>query len=137
MTAPRPYSELQSLEHVYLEDTYVLRIRWADDALIFWLEAILTEQHPDYFPPKPGEQYCYRRCLLAFRHPREVQWQELDTLASADAAGETDLGNIDTFVDLGGRYHLRGGWGEVIITGPPPVLEDWPATVPDNLFRFR
>ena len=69
MTTPRPYSELQGLEHVYLEDSYVLRIRWTGDAIIFWLEAILTEHHPDYVPPKPGERYCYREKSAALSLP--------------------------------------------------------------------
>lgn len=136
VTTPQPYHHLPGLEYLYLEDSYVLRIRWADGTLIFWLEAVLTEGHPDYVPPRRGEQYCYQRCLLTFHQPDVVQWEELDTLAAKDAAGELDLGNINMFQDLDGRYLLAGGWGMVLVMGPPPV-EAWPEHDPSTLYRDR
>jgi hypothetical protein len=137
MSSPRPYHDLPGLEHIYLEDSYVLRVHWAESSLTFWLEAVLTEGHPDYTPPKPGEQYCYRRCRLSFFQPDDVRWEALDTLAAVDAAGGLDLGNIDSFQELGGQYYLEGGWGNVIVTGGRLVVEDWPEHVPDAVFSCR
>jgi hypothetical protein len=130
MHESRPYHTLPGLEHPYLEDSFVLRIWWQEDVLTFWLDAVLTPTHPEYTPPRSGrEVHCYRRCLLVFRNPDEVAWTPLDTMVSTDADGEQDLGNIDSFYEVDGRYYLEGGWGEVRITGPAPHIETWPPRI--------
>jgi hypothetical protein len=116
------YDELPGLEHLYLEDSYVLAIDENPDALHFDLEAVLTEQHPHYSPPKPDEQYSYRRVDLVFTAPKAVNWIKRIMKPFTDAGGEIDYGNIDSFTWEGDRYELSGDWGHVIIDGPPPTI---------------
>ena len=84
----------------------------------------------------------WTRRAFSERHAQGRQWlagrmRELGLLTSIDAAGEMDLGNIDVFENRSGEYHLEGNWGKVTIAGPPPVLEDWPDSIPQDLFKRR
>ena len=49
------------LAGVYLEDSWVLEVAPSDDGLALRVEAVLTPEHSCYEPPKPSEQYCYRK----------------------------------------------------------------------------
>ena len=69
-----PYYQLKGLEHVYLEDSYVLDIRTDFQSVEFSLSVVLTEQHPLYLPALPGEQYCYRSGILRFRNVERAEW---------------------------------------------------------------
>ena len=108
------YSELPGLENVYLEDSFVLDIEESSDKLVFELDAVLTPAHPSYAPPRPDEQYCYRRARLQFKTD-SVSWLARSQSRFRDAAGEEDLGNIDVFTADCGHYHLEGDWGTVEI----------------------
>ena len=48
----------------------------------------------------------------------------------ADASGEFDYGNIDSFVGCDGGYELTGDWGRVAIKGQAVdvIIEDSPFT---------
>lgn len=50
------YETIPGLEHIYLEDSWVLGVSETDSSLTFDLEAVLTEHHPDWQPPRAGEQ---------------------------------------------------------------------------------
>jgi hypothetical protein len=108
------YSKLPGLENVYLEDSFVLAIGESSDNLTFDLDAVLTPEHPSYAPPRPDEQYCYRRAKLRFSTTK-VNWLARSRTRFRDAAGEEDMGNIDIFTADGDHYHLEGDWGTVEI----------------------
>lgn len=117
------YEHLPGLEHLYLEDSWVLGVFEEPDELRFDVEAVLTEQHPDWHPPKPGEQYAYKRLALVFRRPREVVWLERMTGRPAvDATGEVDYGAFDVFTWDGSQFDLEGDWGYVRVEGDPPLV---------------
>ncbi|HZR49665.1 MAG TPA: hypothetical protein VFB06_09120 [Streptosporangiaceae bacterium] len=117
------YSELPALQSVYLEDSFVLAIEESPDELVFELDAVLMATHPSYAPPRPGEQYCFRRARLVFK-PDNVSWLARSQTRFRDASGEEDLGNIDVFTTDHHRYHLEGDWGTVDVTSsvPPEFL---------------
>lgn len=110
------YSETPDLAPYYLEDSFVLAIDENEQSLTFNLELVLTEQHPDYSPPKPGEQYCYADGLLVFNRPSNIDWISRHFRANTDAAGEEDLGNIDFLKQESDTWRLGGDWGEVRVT---------------------
>lgn len=118
-----PYYQLQGLEHVYLEDSYVLDIQTNRSSVEFSLSVVLTDQHPLYKSPLPGEQYCYRNGLLSFPNVGRVKWIEKSMMPSTDATGEVDYGNIDEFFRTDGHYYLSGDWGRLEIESSPPSLE--------------
>lgn len=113
----QPYSALPGLENVYLEDSYVLAIVEQGGVLRFDLDLVLTESHPDYRPPLPAEQYCFRRAALEFRDYVKVEWVTRSDATYTDATGETDRGNIDSLRLTAGRYDVQGDWGHVRVTG--------------------
>jgi hypothetical protein len=119
------YEDLAGFEHLYLEDSWVLAVHESEHELRFDLEAVLTEEHPEWHPPKAGEVYAYKRLAVAFREPREVTWLERATgPPSVDASGEADYGNIDVFTWEGNSFDLHGDWGHVRVEGNPPVIVD-------------
>lgn len=109
------YHKFPLLTDIYLEDSYVLAIHEDRDSVIIDLEAVLGEGHPLYEPPSIGEQYCYRRCSLAFLGVSVIEWKRKEFTQFIDASGEADLGNIDYFSMEEDSYHLEGDWGEVKI----------------------
>lgn len=111
------YENLPGLAGYYFEDSYVLGITEDESRLAFALELVLTEDHPGYQPPKPGEMYCYRRGTLTFSGYQQLEWLERTSAAYTDVTGEIDHGNIDTFVRADGTYELAGDWGRVRVTG--------------------
>jgi hypothetical protein len=116
------YEEIAGLEDVRLEDSWVLGVYESDASLSFDLETVLTERHPEWEPPKPGEMYCYRRTALIFPNVRGVEWVERGTRPATDATGEEDWGHIDTFTAEDGRYELTGDWGRVRFSSETPQL---------------
>ncbi|PFG72278.1 MULTISPECIES: hypothetical protein [Pseudomonas fluorescens group] len=111
------YYDIPSLSNIYLEDSYVLSVREGKGSLVFELEAVLTEKHPKYKKPQEGEIYCYRRVLLRFLNADSFEWLDRNFVAYADALGEFDCGNIDSFFGCEGGYELTGDWGRVAIKG--------------------
>lgn len=125
----KQYFELTGLAGLYLEDSYVLRIDERGDALIFYMEFVLTESHPEYESPKLGEQYCYRYGDITFPAVTRVAWLNRDGRKSVDADGKTDIGNIDSFYYENSTYHLEGGWGVVKIISALPQVKLLPKGV--------
>lgn len=118
------YTDFPSLEDVYLEDSYVLGISEQDGTLVFRLEAVLTPGHPRYRAPRPGEQHRYVDGTLTLGPATEIRWLRRSPQTYVDAAGDTDLGNIDTFVQREGRFEIEGDWGHVVVrTEEPPRFD--------------
>lgn len=111
------YYEVLKLSDFYLEDSFVLSIDEVAGSLIFELEAVLTQKHPQYEEPKNGEKYCYRKVSLQFFNMEFIEWLDRRFLRFEDGAGDLDYGNIDSFVVGDNSYILSGDWGKVIIRG--------------------
>lgn len=122
------YSGIPGLENLFFEDSWVLEIVRHTDRIVFRVDAVLTESHPAFAPPQPGEQHCYRRGELVFDSIRSLRW-EADGLvrASSDPSGETDLGSIDSFVKVGETYVVVGDFGTLTIQADVPFLVIDPA----------
>jgi hypothetical protein len=117
------YAEFPGLGGVYLEDSYVLAIEQTATELAFELDAVLTPDHPDYRPPRPGEHYCYERGFLRFRNIRSIEWVSRSENLSRDANGERDFGNIDILRQTAHGIVAEGDWGRVVVDGPLPTFE--------------
>lgn len=111
------YFDVLPLSDFYLEDSYVLSIVEAAGSIVFELEAVLMESHPQYEKPKEGEKYCYRRVSLCFSNVDSVEWIDKRFMKFKDRAGELDYGNIDSFIVDDKSYTLSGDWGMVIVRG--------------------
>lgn len=118
-----PYSRaFPQLDQVYLEDSWVVFVLEVPGCLLFDLDAVMTERHPGYRGPLPGERYDYRRLLLEVAGTR-VEHEPSDDPPGSDAAGHLDHGNIDAwYVDDEGWSHLEGSWGTARVLAAVPVL---------------
>lgn len=117
------YFQLASLEHIYLEDSYVTGLMEAPTRITFSLEVVLTEHHPLYHAPPTHEQYCYRAASLLFPAVHDVRWVARSFQRSIDGGGTADYGNIDEFYVTDNVYVLAGDWGCVHIQSDLPVLQ--------------
>ncbi|MEV0065658.1 hypothetical protein [Amycolatopsis sp. NPDC050768] len=124
------YTDIANLAQVYLEDSYVLAITERPDAVSFTLDLVLTPGHPRYHDPAPGEQYCYADAILTIGNATEIDWITRSGQTYRDAAGEEDLGNIDSLYYRDGYYDVTGDWGHVRIhTAATPQLAFSPETL--------
>ena len=96
---------------------FVLEILEAPSAVKFRLEAVLTEAHPLYRDPRPGEQYCYADGWLVLTGASRIEWIRRFEQRYIDANGEEDLGNIDYLEQEHDHWLVGGDWGEVRIFG--------------------
>ncbi|MFD9551334.1 hypothetical protein ACFWBG_28440 [Nocardia salmonicida] len=112
----RDYTDFPELSHLYLEDSYVLKIAEGPTEVRFFVVAVLTTGSPDYRHPKPGEQYCYQNGELIFSNVSSVKWVARSMNEYRDATGSVDLGNIDSLIERDGVYEVQGDWGRVEIS---------------------
>jgi hypothetical protein len=125
-----PYSDLPGLEHVVLEESYVLRLAWdGHRSVTFWLDAVLTPEYPLYSSPSADERECFQPIEMQF-DADSVSWRSVRLDPARDAAGEIDLGHIDSYSVRGDHHHLMGDFGEVEITSRPPRIKTRPSTSP-------
>lgn len=116
------YSRLSGLENLFLEDSYVLDILEGNSEVKFSMEFVFTEAHPLYQAPNEGEQYCYHKGYLVFENVSHFNKFCRTPTEYTDANNEVDLGNIETFSSLGGRFVLSGDWGELDIQSESPKI---------------
>ncbi len=119
----KQYYEFHSLEHVYLEDSWVLDIQTEPDSVEIILETVLTANHPQYSAPLPNEQYCYRNGRIRFQNAKSVTWVNKSMIPNLEPGSPPDYGNIDVFYFSEGSYHLIGEWGELEIVSCEPLFE--------------
>jgi hypothetical protein len=114
----RRYSELPGLDGYFFEDSWVLDIAVTDRTAVVLVEAVLTPEHPNFGPPRPGEQHRYERIELRFTDADAVRFEASFAPPAVGATGETDLGNIDMFgVGEEGAFLLEGAWGVLELDG--------------------
>lgn len=109
----KPYTDIEVLSGIFLEESWVLGITAVPAKLSFHLDAVLTPDHPEYHPPAPGEQYCYRDGVLEFRGVSRLVWSVSVIRPAVDASGERDFGNIDSFEWDDAGAVLEGSWGSI------------------------
>ncbi len=119
------YETIPGLENLCLEDSWVLGVYESNASLSFDLEAVLTDQHPQWQMRKPGEQHSYRRLALTFPNVHRTEWLHRGGPPATDASGEHDRGHVDTFVVGVGTYELTGDWGHVRVAAGAPHVRDW------------
>jgi hypothetical protein len=118
----QPYSKILGFENLYLEDSFVLQISQGRNEIRFVMELVLTDAHPVYSAPRPGENYCYVDGEICFPRVLHIIEFKRYNVTSIDASGERDLGNIDRFVWRDNRYRLEGDWGILDLESGIPTV---------------
>ena len=113
------YYDWEGFTDIYLEDSFVLCICESSNEISFIVEAVLTENHPLYAPPKSDEQYCYKKGKIVFQGLKCVKWISKNETPFTDASGEEDYGSIDVFQLSNDQYFLSGDWGELEVASSP------------------
>lgn len=119
------YVELPGLEHLYLEDSWVLAVHESESTFYLDVDAVLTHHHPQWRPAKHDEQYCYRHVRILFERVTSVHWIEKSMQPTRDPDGSIDFGNIHSFTVDGEEYRIDGEFGRVVVvSASPPVVRD-------------
>ena len=127
------YPELPGLNVYYFEDSFVRSLRLGGASIDFDLDAVLTPGHPEYHPPPPNEQHCYRTARLSFPNPRRFEFiQTAAVLPAIDVTGERDLGNIDGLTRSGDRFRITGEWGVLEVESDPPTMTLTSGDIPER-----
>lgn len=128
--AMRPYFQIPPLDRYYFEDSWVLDLEVLDSCAVFTVDAVLTPKHPDFGPPKPGEQYAYEQIRLRFENAAGTQFEPTNAPPAIGADGVADLGNIDRFdvSDTSQFFFLEGQWGTLEIEGATLTIDHVPST---------
>lgn len=74
----------------------------------------LTIDHPNYTPPAPGEQHCYRRGSLVLGNPSVLQLMPgHKPSVLSDPDGTLDLGSIELHRTGSGAFRIVTEWFEL------------------------
>ncbi len=107
------YWNIPGFEGLYLDDSWVLSIEQSGDSLRIVIDLALSESHPEYRPPNPGEQYCYRKGSIDFEGIVALSWTGGGRPPTVDPDGEIDFGSIDGFEQHGSKYSISGDFGDI------------------------
>ena len=117
-----PYTGIDGLEDIVLEESYVLAITATPGRLVFKVDFVLTPDHPLFRPYNAVETFaCFRRGELRFQAVTASQWSDQGKPPARDATGEIDYGHIDYFEWKPGCYRLEGDFGFIEINGGDDV----------------
>ena len=120
------WREMEIFRYVDLEDSFILRWERSDTSFTLWLEFSLWPGHAAYQTPLQNEYTCYKRGRLTFPHVTMLGGLIPMKCArrTQDTDGSFDYGSIDNLMmGEGGRVHLSGEFGNVILSGGVPLLE--------------
>ncbi len=108
------YWELKGFSNLYLEDSYVEEITLGS-TITFKMTVALKESHELYIVPNMEEQYCYKNLLICFSNVKAYKFNSDKVFITSDQNNEKDIGNIDSFQFINGKYYLEGNWGNLIV----------------------
>jgi hypothetical protein len=119
------FHRFPALAAIVLEESWVLDLHVSETTATFDLEAVLTVEHPQHRPPRPGEFYTYLRASLEVTGREPLIFQPSHAPPAVDAAGTAGYGQIDSFRPLhadNARWELIGSWGRLVVAGPVVAL---------------
>ena len=98
----------------YLEDSYFMGMVCDGSDLHLEVLFALTTDHPQYAPPRPGEQHCYRRGQLLLSGPSAIKAkpQHIPSIMT-DPDGRLDLGSIELHRTPSGAIIIVTEWFEL------------------------
>jgi len=105
--------QLAALDHLYLEDSYLLGMMADGGQLRFRILFALTGDHPSYRPPLPQEQHCYSRGdIIADGVTILSQRSGTRPHIISDPDGTFDFGSVE-FRGMDGGYFFASEWLEL------------------------
>ena len=111
---------VSDLENIDFQNSFILDWRMEGSDLVFDIEACLTQDHPSYVTPKPGEAMCWALGRLVFDSPAGIHGlkDKKQVRSTTDQDGSRDYGEIEVLaMDATGEWRMVGEFGEVTISG--------------------
>jgi hypothetical protein len=96
-------------EGIDFERSYLTGVIYDDESLSLELDFLLTEAHPRYAAPQPGEDGCYRGGYIRFGDIDDLQIDK----AKPVEGQEEDYSIIYSVAGDGQRFEFSTGWGEI------------------------
>jgi hypothetical protein len=94
----------------YLEDSFFLGAVAEGGNLRLSFLFALTADNPDYAPPRPGEQHCYREGSIVLEDPSIVDWRPGKPTITRDPDGTFDFGTIELYRRGPNRFRFVTQW---------------------------
>jgi hypothetical protein len=91
------------------ERSYLLGVIYDDESLTLEMDFRLTETHPEYAAPQPGEEGCYRGGFIRFADIEDLQIDK----AKPTQGEEADYSVIYSVSGDGKTFEFSCGWGEI------------------------
>ena len=95
------------------ERSYLLGVIYDDESLTLEMDFNLTELHPDYAAPQPGEEGCYRGGFIRFADIDDLQ---IDKAPPAKTGEQVDYSTIFSVSGDGKNFEFSSGWGEIKVS---------------------
>lgn len=114
------WNQIELFKGIDLNDSFVLNWLQEGARLRFDLEASIWPDSLHYSKPENDEYTCYRKATLIYTGVQTiVGLKPVESMPStAGLDGETDFGNIDTFIQTENGFQLSGDFGSVnIVSG--------------------
>ena len=121
------YTDLPGLEEIVLEESYVLAVRAEPATVVFEVDFVLTQKHPEYVRPPATERECFHRGFLRFLKVESLVWGDQGLQPAVDASGELDYGHIDSLTTGQRTFWLEGDWGRMEVCAGMLELELTPS----------
>ena len=91
------------------ERSYLLGVIYDDESLTLEMDFRLTETHPEYAAPQPGEEGCYRGGFIRFAEIEDLQIDKAKPVEGEQA----DYSIIYAVSGDGKNFEFSCGWGEI------------------------
>ena len=96
-------------EGIDFEHSFLTGVIYDDESLSLEMDFRVTEGHPRYAAPQPGEEGCYRGGYIRFGDIDDLQ---IDKAKPVEGAAE-DYSIIYSASGDGQRFEFSTGWGEI------------------------
>ena len=91
------------------ESSYLTGVIYDDESLTLELDFHLNERHPQYAPPEPGEEGCFRGGYVRFADIDDLQIDKAKPVEGEDE----DCSVIYSVAGDGQKFEFSCGWGEI------------------------
>lgn len=100
------------LAKIDLDRSYILGVIYDDQSLTLELDFRLEADHPDFVPPKKGEEGCYRQGFVKFSDLDDLRLRQ----TKAADGKNLDLSIIHSATITDDYAHVESNWGEIELT---------------------
>lgn len=95
-----------------LARSFILGVIYDDKSLALEMDFRLEADHPDFIPPQPGEEGCYKQGFVRFADLDDLHIKKTKVIEGQ----QQDLSVIHSAMITDDYAHIDSGWGEIELT---------------------